>query len=90
MTTKSKGRAVAIVVSIVGGLMPLRPLLFTKPSDPTIETIDLFFTPPFLLGQLVPPMALSQEFMLCSALVMNAVLYGFVAWFLWKWVTSEP
>lgn len=67
----------------IGGLLPLRPIFFTKPTDPTVEKIDLILSPLYLLGPMLPPMGdLSQAMFLLLAMVANAILYGLVARYL--------
>ena len=77
--TKSKGRGLVVTAAVVGGFLPLRPLFFTKPTDPTAETIDLFLSPLYIIGPMLPPMGdLGEGLFLLLGMILNATLYGLV------------
>jgi hypothetical protein len=58
-------------------------LFFTKPTDPTAETIDLFLSPLYIIGPMLPPMGnLGSGLFLLLGMMLNAILYGFVARYL--------
>ena len=81
--TKFKARGLVVAAPLVGGLLPLRPLFFTKPTDPTAETIDLFLSPLYIIGPLFPPMGdIGEGVFLLVGMILNAILYGYVARYL--------
>ena len=87
-----KPRLVVIFAAIVGGLLPLRPLFFTSPTDPAVETVDLIISPAYVVGRALPPMGDfgSSTFFACVVLT-NAILYGLVARYLYvKVFHSRP
>ena len=80
---KSKGRGLIVAAAVVGALLPLRPFFFTKPTDPTAETIDLFLSPLYIIGPLLPPMGdLGEGVFLLLGMILNAILYGCVVRYL--------
>jgi len=88
----SKGKTLVVMGTVIGALLPLRPLLFTKPTDPTAETIDLFLSPLYVVGPMLPPLgdAGSLAFLLL-AMVVNATLYGLlVRYLVYTFVNPPP
>jgi hypothetical protein len=72
-------RTLTAVAVAVGALLPLRPIFFTKPSDPTIEAIDLVISPFYGAGRLLPPLGDWGEIVFLGiAIVSNAALYGLI------------
>jgi hypothetical protein len=86
-----KPRTLTIVAAVVGGLLPLRPLFFTNPIDPTAETIDLIISPAYVFGRALPPMRdFGSLAFLAAVILTNAVLYGSVARYLYARVFHSP
>ncbi len=74
---KFKDRGLVVTAAVVGGLLPLRPLIFTRAADPTAEIIDLVLSPLYIIGPMLPPMGdLGSGVFLLSAMILNATLYG--------------
>ena len=75
--------AITIIAAIVGALIPFRALLFTSRTDPATEALDLVMCPIYLVGRFLPPMgdAGSMGFFI-AVLIVNAALYGSVAYYL--------
>jgi hypothetical protein len=77
MKAERKG---SIAAALLGGLLPLRPFFFTKPTDPTTETVDLILSPLYIIGRFLPPMGdFGSGAFLLMTMLANAVLYGLVA-----------
>jgi hypothetical protein len=71
--------------------MPLRPLFFTKPTDPTAETIDLILSPAYIVGRVLPPMGdFESTIFFVAAIVFNAILYGVLAHYVSNRISSSP
>jgi hypothetical protein len=88
--SKKLKRTITGISITVGALLPLRPFFFTKPTDPTTETIDLILTPAFILGRALPPMGDSGETaFFITAILTNAILYGFVAHYICSKISSN-
>jgi hypothetical protein len=70
-------------------MIPFRALLFTKQADPATEAIDLLICPIFVLGRFLPPMGdLGSTVFFIAAVVVNAALYGAVAHYLVRTVST--
>jgi len=73
-----------ILAAVVGGSLPLRPFLFTSPTDPAVETVDLIISPAYIIGRALPPMGdLGESVFFACVVLANAVLYGLVARYLY-------
>jgi hypothetical protein len=77
---KRAKRIIVFLAAIVGAAMALRPLFFSKPTDPTTGLTDLIVCPIYLIGRIMPPVGDSATVsFLCCAVVANGVLYGVIA-----------
>jgi len=77
-----KDKAIIVTLALLGTLMPLRPLFFTKPSDPVAEPVDRILTPLYIIGPLLPAMGdIGSGLFLLTAAFLNAILYGLATHF---------
>jgi hypothetical protein len=72
----------------VGALVPFRPFIM-DPGDPATGTIDLFLTPAYSVGRILPRMSSVGETAFYSiAILSNAILYGIVTYIAHRWLTK--
>lgn len=81
--SSSAHRAITTIVALVGAIAPFRALLLTRQADPATEAIDLLICPIYVLGRFLPPMGdFGSTVFFVAAVVVNAALYGALAYFL--------